>query len=305
MGFLSYNLNFYRDELKKLEDVPATEPRTEQVRRLLRMLDNLVDEGYSELSERIEKEFRGVSRMREYLRANRAEPFPAAKNRADAEALSWSEQETELNLAIRHAVWAAKKQVEDVPLPFAGALLRFCQWVGYDPDTAYVFLLRDTLLPFVYYLDRGRAHIFPWLLSRKSFAELTGKRDADDEIRASVYRALEAGCTDSRAFFEFVLPDIRKTIASYPQAEHVLRAMLDGVDSKRILVVEAGCSGTFPLLLMSMDSRVDMRMYTTYPYLTGIYGTRIFTSHYEESRMLETMTSQALLFRFSGIRAGR
>ena len=56
---------------------------------------------------------------------------------------------------------------------------------------------------------------------------------------------------------------------------------------------------------MSMDSRVDMRMYTTYPYLTGIYGTRIFTSHYEESRMLETMTSQALLFRFSGIRAGR
>ena len=53
MGFLSYNLNFYRDELKKLEDVPATEPRTEQVRRLLRMLDDLVDEGYSELSERI------------------------------------------------------------------------------------------------------------------------------------------------------------------------------------------------------------------------------------------------------------
>lgn len=85
----------------------------------------------------------------------------------------------------------------------------------------------------------------------------------------------------------------------------MLRAMLDGVDSKRILVVESGCSGTFPLLLMSMDSRVDMRMYTTYPYLTGIYGTRIFTSHYEESRMFETMTSQALLFRFSGIRAGR
>ena len=75
MGFLSYNLNFYRDELKKLEDVPATESRTEQVRRLLRMLDDLVDEGYSELNERIEKKFRGVSRMREYLRANRAEPL--------------------------------------------------------------------------------------------------------------------------------------------------------------------------------------------------------------------------------------
>lgn len=126
MGFLSYNLNFYRDELKKLEDVPATEPRTEQVRRLLRMLDDLVDEGYSELSERIEKEFRGVSRMREYLRANRAEPFPAAKNRADAEALSWSEQETELNLTIRHAVWAAKKRNPETDFIRMPVRLRFC-----------------------------------------------------------------------------------------------------------------------------------------------------------------------------------
>ncbi len=70
------------------------------------------------------------------------------------------------------------------------------------------------------------------------------------------------------------------------------------------MVIESGCAGTFPLLLMSLDGRVDMRMYTTYPYLAGIFGARIFTSQYEENRMFETMASQELYFRFSGIRDG-
>ena len=48
-----------------------------------------------------------------------------------------------------------------------------------------------------------------------------------------------------------------------------------------------------------------MRMYTTYPYLTDIYGTRIFTTHYKENRMFETMASQEFYFRFSGIKDGR
>ena len=85
----------------------------------------------------------------------------------------------------------------------------------------------------------------------------------------------------------------------------MLRTMLGNIDAPRIIVVESGCAGTFPLLLASLDPRVDMRMYTTYPYLTDIYGTRIFTTHYEENRMFETMASQELYFRFSGIWDGR
>lgn len=81
--------------------------------------------------------------------------------------------------------------------------------------------------------------------------------------------------------------------------------MLEGVDAERILVVESGCTGTFPLLLMSLDDRVDMRMYTTYPYLTNIFAERIFTSGYEENRLFETMASQELYFRFSGVRNGK
>ena len=305
MRFLSYNLSFYDHELKKLEANPATETDICRARQLLRMLDDLTDEGYTELHTLLEKEFRGVSRLQKYLKENHATPFRIYSNCPDAETLSYSEDETELNQAILYAVNAANEVPVMTTLPFADRLRRFCQWIGYEADTAYTFLLRDTLLPFVYDLGQGRTNIHPWLLGRKSFAVLTGNQYADDEIRASIYRALECGYTDSKSFFEFVLSDIRKTIAAYPQAEHVLRTMLGNMDAERIIVVESGCAGAFPLLLASLDPRVNIRMYTTYPYLTDICGTRIFTAHYEENHMFKTMTSQEFYFRFSGIRDGR
>lgn len=60
MGFLSYNLGFYHDELKKLEKNPATENSIYHARQLLRILDDLADEGYTELNKLLEKEFDGV-----------------------------------------------------------------------------------------------------------------------------------------------------------------------------------------------------------------------------------------------------
>lgn len=313
MGFISYNLSFYRNELQKLENNSVTQ---DSLRRA-RMLDDLADEGYTELNERLEKEFCCVSRLREYLNGNYAEPlcavgdgvYPqnrtfAEKHIVDTEDISYSMHETELNRAVLQAVCKANNASYTPLHPTAERLHSFCRWIGYDDKTAYIFLLRDTLLPYVYYLGRGRKRIYPWLLSRKSFEVLTGQQNADDEIRASVYRALESGYTDSRSFLGAVLSDMRKIIAAYPEAENILRIMLRNIDAERILVIESGCTGTFPLLLMSLDDRVDMRMYTTYPYLTDIFGTRIFTSRYEENRIFETMVSQELYFSFSGIRDG-
>lgn len=193
MGFLSYNMNFYGNELKRLEDISPSPDSIYCARRLLRMLDDLADEGYNELSELLEKELHGVSRLHEYLRSNGAAPFRAGGCLPDASGLSYSERETELSLAVSRAMLEADKLTDVHGIPFADRLKSFCRWIGYSSGTAYIFLLRDTLLPFVHYLGRGRSGVYPWLLGRKSFAELTGKRNADDEIRASVYRALEVG----------------------------------------------------------------------------------------------------------------
>lgn len=270
----------------------------------MRMLDDLADEGYTELNEQLEKNFCGVSRLRNYLKRNHVEPFLFSEKRQNADVFRYSEYDTELCGAIVQAMNAASKLPQAASSPFADKLCRFCNWIGYDDNTAYIFLLRDTLLPYIYYAERCRRRIYPWLLSRKSFAALAGRQNADDEIRASIYRALEAGCADFQSFIQFALPDIRQTIENYQKAKSVLCSMLRNIDAERIIVVESGCTGTFPLLLMSLDDRVDMRMYTSYPYLTGIFGGRIFTSRYEENRMFETLVSHELYFNFSKIQNG-
>lgn len=304
MGFLSYCLGYYRQELQALEAAPAAEAGIAHARRLLCILDDLAAEGYTALNERLEAEQRGISRLRAYLHRTHAEPFSFSASPLNAAALPYSAQEAELRCAIQDAVHAARA-VPALSSPFADELERFCRWIGYDENTAYIFLLRDTLLPFVRFLAQGRARIYPWLLSRRAFAALTGQENADDAIRAAIYKALGSGCTDFPSFLRLVLPDMRRTLDRYPQARDTLRAMLAEIDAERIVVVESGCAGTFPLLLMSLDERADMRMFTAYPYLTGIFSGRLFTERYEENRLLETMASQALFFRFSGIRDGR
>lgn len=74
--------------------------------------------------------------------------------------------------------------------------------------------------------------------------------------------------------------------------------MLHTIRQKHILIVESGCTGTFPMLLMALDAWADMRMYTTYPYLVHIYAGRIYTPRYEENRAFETLAAQEAYLRF-------
>lgn len=305
MSFLSYSLNFYRQALQALKETPSTPETIYRARQLLKLLDDLADEGYTELNRQLEAAHQGVSFLRAYLKQNHAEPFPLPEKAAPPDALSYAPEEIELSDAVQRAMKAAANSPAVSPAPFIHELRRFCDWIGYEDDTAYIFLLRDTLLPLAFFLGQGRTRVYPWLLSRKSFAELTGAENADDEIRAAVYRALEAGCADFPSFARLVLPDIRETIGRYPKAEACLRGMLAGIDAKKLRVVESGCCGTFPLLLMSLDDRADMRMYTTYPYLANLYAPRVYTARYEENRLFETMLSQEAYLRYSGFRNGR
>ena len=47
MGYISYSLDYYRNELKKLENNSATHNSLCHARRLMRMLDDLANEGYT------------------------------------------------------------------------------------------------------------------------------------------------------------------------------------------------------------------------------------------------------------------
>lgn len=50
MGFLSFNMAFYRAELRRLAETPPTVAAIYRARTLLKMLDDLADEDYTTLN---------------------------------------------------------------------------------------------------------------------------------------------------------------------------------------------------------------------------------------------------------------
>lgn len=305
MGFISYSLDFYKNELNKLETATVSEETVYRAKQLLKMLDDLLDEGYTELNKALEETYSGVSRLRTYLKVHNAEPFPIYRVPFSANDIEYGQQPYELTEAIEQLTELAEKSADKSDNAFLPELIRFCEWIGYEKDTAYIFLLRDTLVPYIYYQSKKGKSIYPWLLGRRTLSVLTGKDNVDDEIRASIIKALESGkCRNYKDFCSIVLPDIRATLKRYPEIENCLTELLNKIAEKRIIVVESGCSGTFPMLLKSLDNRIDVRMYTTYPYLLDIFGDRIYTHKYEEIRLFETLYSQDLYFRFADLIGG-
>lgn len=305
MGFLSFSLDYYRNELQMLESAPVGSESVYHAQQLLKMLDDLLDEGYPALNEALESAFQGVSRLRYYLKANNSQPFPVFRKDMAEMDVAYGQKQIELSHAIDELTASASERGIVSDDDFLAELIRFCEWIGYEENTAYIFLLRDTLLPYIYYQSKHRAHIQPWLLGRKTLTKLTGKDHADDAIRASIFKALEQNkCSSYEAFCETVLPDIRATLNLYPEILHFCSDLLGSIPQTHILVIESGCSGTFPMLLKSIDDRVDIRMYTTYPYLLNAYGNRIYSPKYENNRLFETLYSQDLYFQFFDCKDG-
>lgn len=306
MGFISFSLNYYEKELQKLESFVGGERNVYHAKQLLKMLDDLLDEGYTVLNEKLEEKCDGVSRLRNYINKNKATPFPIrCKNLSETD-VKYGQNDTELNIAINEFVKNAENSSDTSHNIFLKELFRFCEWIGYEEGTAYIFLLRDTLLPYIFYLNHDRKNIYPWLLGRKTLTTLANKKGVDDEIRASIFKALEENNSRNyKIYCDAVLPDMRNTLKQYPETEKCLIALLSGIKEKHIVVIEAGCAGTFPMLLKSLDDRVDFRMYTTYPYLSEVYRDKIFTQKYEENRLLETLYSQNFFFQFSALADGK
>lgn len=305
MGFISFSLDFYRKELQKLESAAASAETLYRAGQLLKMLDDLMDEGYTELNIALERSYQGVSRLQKYLAENHAEPLPVYRRPPAEAAPAYEQKEVELAAAVDACMEGAENSRDATDSAFLAELLRFCEWIGCQEETAYIFLLRDTLLPYVHYQSRKKPGIYPWLLGRKTLTKLTGKENVDDELRSPIFKALESGaCKNFEDFCGMVLPGIRAVLKKYPQVENTLTALLEEIREPHIIAVESGCSGTFPMLLKSLDSRVDIRMYTTYPYLLEIYGDKIYSPKYEENRLFETLYAQDLYFQFSDLRDG-
>lgn len=297
MNYLTQVADIYKDELETLE----TSGDIITAKRYLKYLDDLTDEGYTALKNRTESEFHGYSRLRKIIHDGGDAPFevtPHGENTSfDAEPVPLSEYlETLLSKS-------AKYRPSDMPAAIHETR-RFAEYLkNLDrPGTAYVFLLRDTLLPYLIFASdaRFRGRIFPLMIGRKFLRIVTASDGFDDLLREPITDAAR-----DNNLLSSCLPRMRDILSSYPALRTALEEMLSAVDANRIIAVESGAHGTIPLTLAAADKRIVPRMYTAVPFLSRALGEMCFTGRYEELRGIETLTCHDRLFTLDDYRDGK
>lgn len=302
MGFLSFNEKYYTEALERLEGGTLGKSELYEVRQLLKLLDDLLDEGYTLLNRTLEEKYRAVSRLRAILEAHNEAPFPIQKGIPSS--VEYGDEEMEVEAVCGRLSERMQNGVDAADSPFLADLRNYCEWIPQQPDTAYIFLLRDAFLPYLYFKRGGKGGLYPWVINRDFLSQTAGK-GIDDRLRLPVYEALESGASEYQDFSAFCRPRIRKVLGENPLLERTLRELLCGIRERKILVIESGYCGTVPLTLAALDDRVDFRLYTTAPFLYETYREKIFCRRYEQIRSFETLYAQDALMKFSSFRDGR
>lgn len=296
MSFISFSLNYYKKKIEEWEKSLLSYDDIYLVKQHLKMIDDLVDEGYNDLYNKLQEEFHGVSRLKSIL--NKYNEIPFENYKFDDKLYKSNQINIELNECINKLIKESKESKDVSNNSLLDEIVNFSKWLGQDENTAYVFLLRDTLLPYVYFKENTNCDIYPWLIGRSFLKYITNASNIDDIIRASIFDALEV-CDDYKSFKSFCKNKIINDLKKYPDVIHEVNKLLKSIQKEKIIVVESGCYGTFPLLLSILDERVDFKMFTTVPYLIKIYGDKIYTNAYEKNRLFETLYSQDKLFTFN------
>jgi hypothetical protein len=300
MSFISFSLDYYKNKIEQYESHPCNAHEVYEAKQLLKMIDDLVDEGYTDLFDEINRNYGGIARLHKIIVANKEEPFVLEKS-IEQEITFDDEQKAlddYLEELITHSLDGGMKSTN----PFLGEITAFCDWVGDVKDQAYVFLLRDALLPYIHFKAMHRPDIYPWIIGRKYMDLISPGNHIDDVIRGSFFDALESGCDDFESFQSFCKEKILSCLEPYPEVIGNLKEFLSTIKASKILVIESGCYGTFPMVLSVLDERVDFKMFTTVPFLFNIYKERIFTRAYEKIRLFETLYSQDRLFQLTAIK---
>lgn len=303
MGFLSFNEQYYIKELARLEGKKLDQKGIYETKQILKLLDDLADEGYFELNNDLESKYHVITRLRSILSLHGEKPFRLLH--AQIPAVNYSENEFEVTGLCNALIGTASEERVISDNPFIEEIAAYCDWLGSEWDTAYIFLFRDAFLPYVYFRSRDRDRLYPWLISRAFLSDVSGKENIDDEIRLPIYEALESGITEYSAFKEFCKERIHKVLEQYPPLAQALGGLLKEIREKRIMVVETGYCGTVPMLLASLDDRVDFRLYTTAPFLYEVYRDKIFCRKYENIRLFETLYSQDILMKYASFTHGK
>lgn len=281
MSFISFHENYYRRKLEIFENKILSRNNVYEVQQLLKILDDLTDEGYTNLNNYIEKEFLCLTRLRRLLEKSSVSPMPV--EHAKIPQISYCTREYELKELIKLVINA--KKINSVSNnPFLAEIYCYSKWIGYGKDTAYIFL---------------------WLINRRFLENIADIKCIDDDTRLPIYDALESGNIEFKDLFAFCKNKILAIINQNLRLKKMLFELLSGINEQRIMLVESGYMATIPIMLEALDDRIEFKLYMTAPFLYKTYPNNIFCRKYENVRKFETIYSHDLLIKYSSYCGGK
>ena len=302
--------NLYLDKITLYEaSYPLQNEQLYEAKQYLKFIDDIVDEGYTYLRNQLEEKFSGYTRLFNVVHENNSVPFPILK----AENLSpcfYGSEEYELNEYLDNLAKSALDTRPNLNHPFLDEMVLYSEYIKNlnAPDTAFIFLLRDTLIPYLSFIKDNRyqnTKAYPLLIGRRFLKLITNKDDLDDDIRVVIIDALEHGVSTYDELKEFVRPGFLSFLNKYPLIKEILSKQLHDIEAKKIIIVESGIFATFPMLMAALDERIEIRLYTAIPFLYHIYKDFCFTCAYEKNRSFETVVCQEMLFELCDVKKGR
>ncbi len=330
MHYIPYNLKFFKVKLEEYESYEGFAPEeiVHEAQMLLKEILDLKDQGYMYSYNKMNDELDSENRLTNFILKNNAKiikPLELSKKK-----VKYATQQIFLsNYLVELQALADKKvSLEDVN-PLMYDIYNYIKrlFSSATEDTAYIFLLRDTLLPyfaFSKWAKQKNIKTYAWLIGRKwlgMFPSLksieSGNLENDvqsvnfgtnDEVYEMIYQCLFTALDEENNNFEVfaskVSKYINKELVQFPTMKNELQKLLSTIKEKKIIIVESGRFASIPMLLRAIDKRVDFRLFTTTPQFYGVYKEKYFSKEYDKNRLFETLYCQDRLFQFAGFKDG-
>ena len=260
-----------------------------------------------------------TSRLKSLLKKTNSKPLPPYQDETHT-APSYSDKELSMETFFKN-LRIYKKFTSDNQLPIIKSICEFAHWATTE-NGAYIFLMRDQLLPYEMIKNNTNKTCYPLILGRKlikyfythesndsfDFSDSNDDRSYLDFLFTMCQTAVEHH-KDFNDFFTHLKPKFLKLIKSNEPFYNYLKKFLSNIKQDKIIVLESGRYGTMPLILKCIDDRVDFRLFCTGPELYKLYEGKVFEKDGLKQGLscmieMEQSVSQNQLFVFSSVQKG-
>ena len=320
MHYMPYMLKYLPkkfNEYNKSSNV--SEEQIHEAQMILKEILDLKDQGYTNSYNTLVNNLDAVNVLSDFLTKHNAKIIRPVKKIGKIKP-DYNENKYELIEYIdKIKGYVNSITTEESSNPLLLDIMSYSKWLyqNYDKDTTYVFLFRDTLLPYLAFDNwiKDADNIRPWLICRKwlslyrnekelkQFVESKNFGDNDDlyeTIYECLFTALDQESIQFDKFAKIMRDEFIKRKDNFSKAVDALSQILKTIKTKKIMVIESGRFASIPMLLKCVDDRVDFRLFTTTPQFYGVYKDKFFSKEYDKNRLFENLSCQDDLIRFAG-----